>query len=154
MEVKKRHYLSKKDIKNIKKELSFIELPKKNVELAVTDKYELILVENEPVAFKYEDKIIPTLKALSKVEIDKGFAIVDMGAIKHLINGADVMAPGIVDADEDIKEGDVVIVLDEKNKKPICVGIALMSGEEMKRENKGKAIKNIHYVGDDIWNFK
>ena len=71
-----------------------------------------------------------------------------------MVNGADVMAPGIVDADEDIKEGDVVFVVDENHKKPICVGIALMDGKSMKESDKGRAIKNLHYVGDKIWNFR
>ncbi|ADG13669.1 DUF1947 domain-containing protein [Methanocaldococcus infernus] len=151
MEIKKRHFLSKKDIKEIKEKLNFIELPKKGVELVVTDKYDILYVD-EPVAFKFGDKWIPTLKALSNKEIKEKYAIVDMGAIKFLINGADVMAPGIVDADESIEKDDVVVVLDENHKKPICVGIALMSGKEMKEKSKGKAIKNLHYVGDDIWN--
>jgi PUA domain protein len=29
-----------------------------------------------------------------------------------------------------------------------------MNGKEMKEADKGKAIKNLHYVGDKIWNFK
>ncbi|ENN96481.1 RNA-binding protein [Methanocaldococcus villosus KIN24-T80] len=63
------------------------------------------------------------------------------------------MVPGIKEVDN-FNKGDVVFVLDEVHKKPICVGIALMSHEEIKNSEKGKAIKNIHYVGDKIWNFK
>ncbi|AAB99442.1 TPA: DUF1947 domain-containing protein [Methanocaldococcus jannaschii] len=161
MEIRKRYFLSKKDVKKIKKELEvFFEnvdeiIPKKgNVEIAITDDFEIILVDKEPIAFKKDDKVIPTLKLLLKSLPDKNLVVVDIGAIKFLINGADVMAPGIVDADENIKEEDVVFVVDENHKKPICVGIALMNGKEMKEADKGKAIKNLHYVGDKIWNFK
>ncbi|ACV25197.1 RNA-binding protein [Methanocaldococcus fervens] len=161
MEIRKRYFLSKKDVKKIKNELNeFFEdvdeiIPKKsNVEIAITDDFEIILVDKEPVAFKKEDKIIPTLKLLLKKLPNRNLVVVDMGAIKFLINGADVMAPGIVDADENINEGDVVFVVDENHKKPICIGIALMDGKEMKEADKGKAIKNLHYVGDKIWNFK
>ena len=161
MEIKRRYFLSKKDVKKIKNALEeFFEdvdelIPKKgNVEIAITDNYEIILVDKEPVAFKKDDKVIPTLKLLLTKLPNKNLVVVDMGAIKFLVNGADVMAPGIVDADEDIKEGDVVFVVDENHKKPICVGIALMDGKNMKELDKGRAIKNLHYVGDKIWNFR
>jgi len=35
----------------------------------------------------------------------------------------------------------------------LAVGIAIMTGEQMIKEEKGKAIKIIHYVGDQLWNF-
>ncbi len=161
MEIRRRYFLSKKDIKKIKNELKEFFgdvdeiIPKKgNVEIAIADDFEIILVDKEPIAFKKDDKVIPTLKLLLKKLPDKNLVVVDMGAIKFLIKGADVMAPGIVDADENINEGDVVFVVDENHKKPICIGIALMSGKEMKEEDKGKAVENIHYVGDKLWNFK
>ena len=161
MEIRRRYFLSKKDIKKIKNELKEFFgdvdeiIPKKgNVEIAIADDFEIILVDKEPIAFKKDDRVIPTLKLLLKKLPDKNLVVVDMGAIKFLIKGADVMAPGIVDADENINEGDVVFVVDENHKKPICIGIALMSGKEMKEEDKGKAVENIHYVGDKLWNFK
>ena len=63
------------------------------------------------------------------------------------------MAPGIVDADKNISENDPVWICDEKYRKPLAVGIAVMNGEQMIKEDKGKAVKIIHYIGDDIWNF-
>jgi len=47
----------------------------------------------------------------------------------------------------------MVYICDEKNKKPLAIGIALASGEEMVNQDKGKAIILIHHVGDDIWGF-
>ena len=69
-----------------------------------------------------------------------------------MANGADVMSPGIVDADRETCEGGGVWVRDERNFKPLAIGLALMSGEEMRGADKGKAIKTIHFVGDKIWN--
>ena len=159
MEIKRRYCLKKKELKKIKEELNNIFgteiIPKKaNAELAITEDYEMILIDNEPVAFKINDKVYPTLKTLLNHELDKGKVVVDMGAVKFLANGADVMAPGIVEADENIKEGDVVFVVDETHNRPLCVGEALMDGKTMKESNKGKAIKTIHYIGDDIWKSK
>ncbi|AEH07131.1 RNA-binding protein [Methanothermococcus okinawensis] len=158
MEIKRRYCLKKKELKRIREELNNIfgieVIPKNaNGELAITDNYEMILLNNEPIAFKLNDKIYPTLKTLLTHELNKGKVVVDMGAVRFLAKGADVMAPGIVDADENIKKGDVVFVVDETHGRPLCVGEALMDGKEMKESNKGRAIKTIHYIGDDIWKF-
>ena len=75
-----------------------------------------------------------------------------MGAIKFLSGGADLMRPGIVEIEEKIKEGDFISVIDINNKKPIIVGIALYSTDDIKEQLSGKSIQNIHYVGDKIWN--
>ncbi|WP_342626847.1 PUA domain-containing protein [Methanosalsum zhilinae] len=83
--------------------------------------------------------------------LDTHTVIVDKGAIPHIINGADVMCPGIVNADENIGEGDYVIIKEESHRKPLAIGYALIPGSSM-RAGSGKAIKTIHYVGDDLWN--
>lgn len=75
--------------------------------------------------------------------------VVDAGAVPFIANGADVMGPGIVYADPDIMAGDLVVILEERHKKPLAVGRALRSGQEMKGE--GKAVKSIHHVGDRLW---
>ena len=75
-----------------------------------------------------------------------------MGAVKFVTNGADIMAPGIVDADDTIAVDDSVWICDETHKKPLAVGIALKSGIEMVQQEKGKAVKMIHHVGDELWN--
>ena len=40
---------------------------------------------------------------------------------------------------------------DERNKKPLAVGISQMSADEMINTKSGKAVKTIHYIGDKIW---
>jgi len=55
-----------------------------------------------------------------------------------------VLAPGIKDADSDIRIGEEVIVI--KNKKLIAIGVAQMNGEEMKESNHGEAVKVRHRV--------
>ena len=76
---------------------------------------------------------------------------VDMGAVKFVVNGADIMRPGIVEIEEGILKDEFVAVIDKNNQKPLAVGIALFSSEEMKSMTSGKVIKNIHYVGDELW---
>ncbi|KYK20167.1 hypothetical protein AYK24_04005 [Thermoplasmatales archaeon SG8-52-4] len=53
-----------------------------------------------------------------------------------------VFAPGVKDADKDIRVGDEVIVT--KQNKLIAVGVAQMNGEEMKNSFYGEAVKVRH----------
>ena len=77
-----------------------------------------------------------------------------MGAVKHILNGADIMAPGIVRIIGDFKKGDLVLVVDEKYGKPLAVCEALYSSEEISKMSKGKVLKNLHYVGDKVWKLR
>lgn len=78
------------------------------------------------------------------------FVTVDMGAVKFVVNGADVMAPGIVEADPALQPGDWCWVRDVNNKQPLAVGKCLVAGTAMPK-GKGKAVKSIHHIQDKIW---
>jgi len=77
--------------------------------------------------------------------------VVDMGAVKFVANGADIMRPGIKEIPSGIAQDALVAIVDERNRKPLAVGVMLLSSEEMQAANSGKVIKTVHYVGDDIW---
>jgi PUA domain protein len=110
----------------------------------------VVYLNNEPAFFYYENQLYPTLKYLLKQPILKTITV-DMGAVRFVVNGADIMRPGIVAIDANIQKGEAIIIIDQNNKKPLAVGIALFSSEEMQKVSSGKVIKNIHYVGDEIW---
>lgn len=76
---------------------------------------------------------------------------VDMGAVRFVTNGADVMAPGITDADPGLAEGDWCWIRDERNQQPLAVGVCLMAGAEMGPARSGKAVRCVHHVGDALW---
>ena len=155
MKAKKRFFLKNKKIKEIKKELgNYAEIiPKKSqVELVeFEDLPDVLLINNKPLLMKSDDSFIPTLKAVLDMDITEKYATVDMGAINFVIKGADIMSPGIVDADKSIQAGDIIVINEESHKKPLAIGKSMITGEEMVENNKGKAIKNLHYIGDPIW---
>lgn len=126
--------------------------PKSKVEILETDLYDIILIDGEPLVMQIDDIYFPTIKGALELEINSKYVVVDMGAVRFVAKGADIMSPGITEADNIIKEGDFVIIVDETHKKPLATGKALISGEEMVENNEGKAIKTIHYIGDKIWN--
>ena len=150
-----RKQLSKSDIKKLNQEIQdkyraadFFE-KKARVEL-VKEEYEIITLDNKPCFFYLDKQIIPTLKLLLKNNFMKKVTI-DMGAVKFIASGADLMRPGITDIEEGIKKDDFISIIDENNKKPIAIGQAMMNSEKMKATESGKVIKNIHYVGDKLW---
>ena len=113
--------------------------------------FRILFRGNDALAFRVGDDIAPAVRGLLAFPAQRRHVTVDMGAVPFVYNGADVMAPGIVDADLEIHEGDIVWVRDEKNRRPLAVGKALSDGQSMVRESKGKAVETLHHVGDDLW---
>ncbi|WP_371717006.1 RNA-binding protein [Thermococcus sp. 101 C5] len=165
--MKIKHPLSKKDVKKIIEEMTKMfgeevatKLISKNDQVLVGEfdkTTQILFVNGKPRFIRREKLIFPlviTLYELSDKEDLRKWkrrVVVDQGAVPHILNGADVMAPGIVDADEEIKEGDFVFVVEEQYGRPLAIGIALMDGKTMKEKPKGKAVKIIHHAKDKIW---
>ncbi len=127
-------------------------LEDKVLEKITLDEYSLILVDGKPLLFEIEGQLFPTIRGALEMELNKRIVTVDKGAIRFVSNGADIMAPGVVEADSDIKEGDLVIIVEETHRKPLAIGKALMKGPQMVEADSGKAIKSIIHVGDKLWN--
>lgn len=121
------------------------------VDQAEAGEMRLLVRDDVAVALVLGDVIAPTVRGLLAFPAQKRYVTVDMGAVPFVYNGADVMAPGIVEADSAIRPGDFVWVRDEKNHRPLAVGRAIMDGPTMAREERGKALETLHHVGDDLW---
>ncbi|MEM4258023.1 MAG: RNA-binding protein [Candidatus Thermoplasmatota archaeon] len=154
--LKNRHQLNHRDVQklfsSLKSRFPGLKTGKKAVvETGFLDRYQVFLVDNSIDFFMVDTRIFFTVRGLMKYQPEVAWVVVDMGAVGFIVKGADIMVPGIVDVDSTIQEGEYVWVCDEQHHKPLAVGIALMSGEAMKLRTTGKAVKNIHYVGDDLW---
>jgi PUA domain protein len=79
-------------------------------------------------------------------------AVVDEGAIKFLLNGADVMRPGIRKLDEWGPAGKLVVIREEKKGRAIAVGPSVVPSSKAQGMTKGSCVKNLHHVGDRYWN--
>ena len=105
--------------------------------------------------FYHEGELVPSLHLLLLQEYNSLLpkVTIDMPAIPFMMKGADLMRPGIVKIEEmgNFEKNTFVALVDERNKKPIVIGKALFSSEEIKAMDKGKVILNIHRVGDEIW---
>jgi len=130
-----------------------IELPKqKNIKTHEVDEKGVIITGNGITAIKIGDDILPFLDDIPILE-KFPYVTVDMGAIKFVCKGANVMRPGITKF-SDFESGEIVCVVEESQKKFLAVGKAKMSSKELDETNKGEVIKNMHYVSDNFWESK
>jgi len=158
LHIKSRHHIRSNNAKKILKELEKVfdlsdiaaALKGKRFELIKTRLYDIILVDGAPLIFILDGKPFLTVKGALEIAPEQRTVVVDAGATKFVVNGADVMRPGIARADTTIAAGDLVIVVEELHGKAIAIGRAIVPGDEMVGES-GKAVKSVHYVGDALW---
>ncbi len=98
---------------------------------------------------KIQDEYLPFL---SEIEILKKFpsVTVDMGAVKFMCNGANLMRPGIRKFTSFDKE-QLVCIVEESQNKFLAVGKSTMSSEDAEKIDKGEILKNLHYISDKSW---
>lgn len=158
-EAKRRHFLREREVTQLFDEFSQklnIDIEqllgtKTQIEVAETQKAKIFFVNNKPLLAILNDTLLPTmlfeeaLRLLPKI-------VVNMGAVPHICNGADVMAPGVVRIEEEYKTNEYVVIVDERHKKPLAIAIGLTPSQTALKMKHGKIAKNIHYVGDNLWN--
>jgi len=154
-----RHVLSKSEARDVA--LAIERALRLNKFFYVKAKWEVVKISKNEVAYlldgrllaiEVSGRLIPSIKALMDGIVELPRVVVDVGAVKHVVNGADVMAPGVVRVEGDFARGDLVVVVDEKHGRPLCVGAALVDRSELASMTKGKVVENLHYVGDKLWN--
>jgi PUA domain protein len=156
VKIKNRHRLKEREVKELATSIKtgfhgdFLN-EKDAVDTGTIEEFTVLLVNDSIDFMIYKNKVVFTLQGVIKYQPNTQFVIVDMGAVGFITKGADVMAPGITDADLMIQKEDFVWIYDEKYHKPLAIGIAMMSGQEMKTKKPGKAVKTLHYVGDRLW---
>ena len=149
---KKAKLLLNKISERVRVDLRQILSSKVKVEIVETEFAEIYLLNSKPILAKIEERIFPTL-LFNEFLGSAARIVVDMGAVPHICNGADVMAPGIARFEGQFRKGDFVLVVDEKYGKPLAVGEALLGVEEAVKTKQGVVVRNVHFAGDRIWNF-
>ena len=126
------------------------EIPKvKNLKSHYVDNDSQILVGENFKILKLKDEFIPFLSDVTLLESFPSVTV-DMGAVKFMCNGANVMRPGIKNHSEFLKD-DIVCVIEESQHKYLAVGKSLVNSSDMKDLSKGEVIKNLHYISDKYW---
>jgi PUA domain protein len=120
------------------------------VEVNETETVEIFFFNGKPLLARSNGDLFPTLLFKELLFILPKL-VVDMGAIPYVCKGADVMVPGVISINGQFEINDVVIVVDERHGKTLAIGLALLRSENMKNVKNGKILKNLHYVGDKLW---
>jgi PUA domain protein len=152
----KRRSLRHREVGNLLKELAQQNLPgeilpsKRHIEALAVENDELILADGAPILAHRNDRYFPFIGE-SDLLVGLPRIIVDMGAVPHICNGADVMVKGVTGIEGNFEKDALVIVVDERHRKPLAVGIALADSSSIAVAKSGKVIRNEHYVGDKLW---
>ncbi len=110
----------------------------------------VVFADGEALAIKREAELIPVLVNNRTLDL-LPTVTVDMGAVPHVVGGADVMAPGVRSVRGDFQAGQFLVVVDEKHGKRLAVGKALLDSANMRATKKGRVVENVHWVGDAVW---
>jgi PUA domain protein len=156
----KRNYLKDREArilldqatKRLKISLERILTSKSGVELVETEFAEIFLTDGKPILVKVANNLFPTL-VFSEFFAAAPKAVVDMGAVPYVCKGANVMKPGIRRFEGEFAKGDLVFIVDERYGKPLAIGEILLGKIEAEGATQGVVIRNVHFVGDRIWNF-
>ena len=108
-----------------------------------------IIVGDGIKILKVNDEYIPFLSEIQTLE-KFPYVMVDMGAVKFMCKGANVMRPGIKKYSEFQKDS-IVCIIEESHHKFLAVGKTLVSSDEMSNMEKGEVVKNLHYISDKFW---
>src|SRR5215472_14952400 len=123
---------------------------KSRVEVETVRDSEIVFVDSVAIALRRKGELLPVLTNEKSVAgIPK--VVVDMGAVPHVVGGADIMAPGIRKIVGSFADKQLLAVVDEKYGKHLAIGKALVGSDQMASTKKGKVIDNLHYVGDPVW---
>lgn len=160
MPKRNRHSLRSKDAKkllltiskNLPINIEKIIESKIRIELLEIEIAEIFIFNGRPLIARSDGHIFPTLFFKEVFGIIPNL-VIDMGAVPFICKGADLMAPGVLSIKEQFNQNDLLLIIDEHHGKPLAIGVSLFDSEEMKKLNRGKVVKNLHYVGDKLWDY-
>tara|TARA_Y100000590_G_scaffold297586_1_gene335381 strand:- start:944 stop:1414 length:471 start_codon:yes stop_codon:yes gene_type:complete len=127
-----------------------IDIPKvKNLKVyQIEDNLQLITGKDIKI-LKKDDDYLPFLSE-SQMLKKFPFVQVDMGAVKFMCKGANVMRPGIKKFSEFSKD-EIVCVMEESQNKFLAVGISKIDSSKLDEIKTGEILINLHYISDKSW---
>ncbi|KAI0204832.1 PUA domain-containing protein [Astrocystis sublimbata] len=156
-------------------------LPKKGPleSMKLPDRCTLYVLDGEPLFFQQDTAtLLPHLKLVHRFPDAFPSIGIDRGAIRFVLSGATLMAPGLTSAggrlpsgtltarsedgageclDEDnrwtreLEKGEPAVVRAEGKTEACAVGFLVMGTKDVKEKGKGPVIEDAHYLGDGLW---
>lgn len=151
-----------------KASLESMKLPDRNV---------LYVLDSEPLFFQQDvaATLVPHLRLVHRFPQAFPSVRIDRGAIRFVLSGATLMAPGLtskggrlpvggaggndtdqgLDADgrwsRELAKGEPVVVMAEGKTEACAVGVLVCGTDEIKSKGKGPVIEDAHFLGDGLW---
>lgn len=143
--------------------------------MKLPDRCTLYVLDSQPLFFQHDTAtLLPHLRLVHRFPDAFPSIRIDRGAIRFVLSGATLMAPGLTSAggrlpsgvateegkeglDEDerwtreLDKGEPVIVRAEGKTEACAVGFLVMGTKEIKEKGKGPVIEDAHYLGDGLW---
>ena len=127
-----------------------IDIPKvKNLKVYEIDNETQLITGNDIKILKIGDEHLPFLSEIQTLE-KFPHVQVDMGAVKFMCKGANLMRPGIKKFSE-FSKNDIVCIVEESQNKFLAVGKSEVDSSDLENMDKGEVLKNLHYISDKAW---
>jgi PUA domain protein len=132
-----------------------------------------VLDDGAPLFFQLDNgsTLLPHLKLVHRFPQAFPTVRIDRGAIRFVISGATLMAPGLtsaggrlpepkegpegVDADghwsRELEKGEPVVIVAEGKEEACAVGLLVAGTKEVKEKGKGPVVEHAHFLGDGLW---
>ena len=149
----KSNLISKSETSALLKEVSEkweMEFPKiKNLKVHEISNDAQIITGKGIKILKVSDDYIPFLSETETLEKFPNVTV-DMGAVRFMCKGANVMRPGIKSF-TDFEKDKLVCIVEESQHKFLAIGKAMVNSSELENMEKGEVLKNLHYISDKFW---
>ncbi|KAI0125465.1 PUA domain-containing protein [Xylariales sp. AK1849] len=150
-------------------------LPKKGPleAMKLPDRCTLYVLDGQPLFFQLDtNTLLPHLKLVHRFPSAFPSIRIDRGAIRFVLSGATLMAPGLTSAggrlpsgtgeepegldgedrwSRELEKGDPVVVRAEGKTEACAVGFLVEGTKNVKEKGKGPVIEDAHYLGDGLW---
>ncbi|CAD6446714.1 43d22256-ba3a-44c2-b61b-33ae194be13c [Sclerotinia trifoliorum] len=146
--------------------------------MKIPDRVTLYLIGSTPLFFQHmTDAILPHLKLVHRFPTCFPSIRIDRGAIRFVLSGATLMAPGLTSTGgrlpngnteeegvygetgegegwyggRELETGEPVVVCAEGKEEACAVGLLSMGTKDVKEKGKGPVVEDAHYLGDGLW---
>lgn len=154
-------------------------LPKKAPlqSVKLPDRAVLYVLETEPLFFESgkpgsDIPLLPHLRLVHRFPQAFPSIRIDRGAIRYVLGGATLMAPGLTSAggrlpdprevepeqvgeeghwSRELAKGEPVVIMAEGKEEACAVGLLVADTKEVKDKGKGPVVEDAHYLGDGLW---
>ena len=114
----------------------------------------LIRIDSDIIAICERNSYTPTLRTVHRCPSCLPVLGVDTGAVHHILNGANVMMPGVTSVPPDLEEGAIVQVIPDGCEHAVAIGTLTDASNKITRDRSGVAVEVQQYLGDGLWNLR